>query len=69
MILIRCLIEKDRIKDPTSFIYIFSLRLFLEYEILDRDDIDYFRLVEEFSKNNEKLVCDETENIMKLREG
>lgn len=65
MNLIRRLIEKDRMKDPTSFIYIFSLRLFLKYNILDRYDTDYLSLVEEFSQNNEILVRDEISKINK----
>ena len=63
--LLNCLVEADKINAPSAFIYLWTLRWFLKYEFLNRDEFEYPLLVEEFSESRYKFVEQE---VIKLRE-
>ena len=62
--LLNCLVEADKINAPSAFIYLWTLRWFLKYEFLNRDEFEYPLLVEEFSESRYEFVMQE---VIKLR--
>ena len=61
--LLNCIVETDKIKAPNGFVYLWTLRWFLEYEILNRDEFEYLLLVDEFSESEYDFIRDEVERL------
>jgi len=61
--LLNCIVETDKRKAPSGFIYLWTLRWFLEYEIINRDEFEYILLVEEFAESKHDFIKDEVERL------
>ncbi len=61
--LLNCIVETDKREAPSGFIYLWTLRWFLEYEIVNRDEFEYLLLVEEFAESKHDFIKDEVERL------
>jgi hypothetical protein len=64
--LLHSIVRCDKINDPRAFIYLWTLRWFLVYEFVNRDDFEFSLLVEEFSESKYPFIQKEVEKIGEL---
>jgi hypothetical protein len=61
--LLHAIVRCDKINEPRSFIYLWALRWFLEYEFINREEFDFHLMIEEFSESKFHFIQKEVEKL------